>query len=199
MDGEIGFIDIKSSAKRELRRRILQKREALSAGERKRAATLITDRIAGHQWFYRCENLLIFVSYGSEIETKGIIQEAFKVSKKVFVPRVEGKEIRFYRINRLDELREGYKGIPEPVHGLELFDYDSMSVDDRKKTLLIMPGVAFDAEKNRLGYGKGFYDRFLADKEELKLHSIAIGYRCQMTELVPHTEHDLRPDQVITV
>lgn len=191
--------DIKNTLKREIRKSILQKRDALSAGEQKRASVLITDRIAGHQWFYGCESLLIFVSYGSEIDTKGIIQEAFHSGKKVFVPKVEEDRIRFFRIEGLEELKEGYKGILEPEGDSQEYVYDSLSETERKKTLLIMPGVAFDPAKNRLGYGKGFYDRFLSDKEELKIHSIAVGHRCQLAEHIPHEEHDLKPYQVILV
>ena len=115
------------------------------------------------------------------------------------MPKVEGEELHFYRIESLQELKEGYKGIPEPAGDSEEFIYASLSESEKKKLLLIMPGVAFDPEKNRLGYGKGFYDRFLSGKDELMLRSIAVGHRCQLAEHVPHDEHDRKPYQVILV
>jgi 5-formyltetrahydrofolate cyclo-ligase len=65
--------------------------------------------------------------------------------------------------------------------------------------LLLMPGVAFDVYGNRMGYGKGFYDRFLRDKELLQTFSIAIGYKCQRVDFIPVEEHDLKSYQVILV
>ena len=62
---------------------------------------------------------------------------------------------------------------------------------------MIMPGVAFDAGRNRIGYGKGFYDKYLQDKEALQLRTIAIGFGCQMIDAIPAEENDIRPCQVI--
>ncbi len=182
--------------KKTLRREILSRRDALTPGEQERAEVLITERILGHQWFYGSEILLAFVSYGSEIRTRQIIEEALKKKKKVYVPRVEGGEIVFYRLGDLSELREGYRGIPEPDGHTERYVYTE---ENARKTLLLMPGAVFDPYRNRLGYGKGFYDRFLADKEGLQLRSIAIGHSCQMAERIPVEEHDRKPYQVICV
>lgn len=179
-----------------LRKEILQKRDAIDEEERQKAALLITERISGHQWFYGSEYLLCFHSYGSEISTLELIAEGLRQGKKVFLPRVEGEEIHFYRITSLDQVTEGYRGIPEPADNGERYEYTE---ELAQKTLLIMPGVAFDAAKNRLGYGKGFYDRYLADKEALAMRSIGICYQCQMVEQVPSREQDIRPCQVISV
>ena len=73
------------------------------------------------------------------------------------------------------------------------------SPDRAQRTLVLMPGVAFDPFRNRIGYGKGFYDRFLADKPQLQLRTIAVGYRCQMLEELPADHRDIRPYQVICV
>ena len=185
--------------KKELRREILKRREALSVQERERASTLLAERIIGHQWFYRAEVLLGFVNCGSEISTVEILSEALKHGKKVYVPRVEGVDLIFYRIFSMEDLTPGYKGIPEPAGDTERYQYRVKEQALLEKTLLLMPGVAFDPMRNRMGYGKGFYDRFLADKEELQIYSIAVGYQCQMVEQVPASEHDIKPYQVICV
>lgn len=185
--------------KKELRREILKRREALSVQERERSSTLLAERIIGHQWFYRAEVLLGFVNYGSEISTVEILSEALKHGKKVYVPRVEGEDLIFYRIFSMEDLIPGYKGIPEPAGDTERYQYRVKEQALLEKTLLLMPGVAFDPMRNRMGYGKGFYDRFLADKEELQIYSIAVGYQCQMVEQVPASEHDIKPYQVICV
>lgn len=182
--------------KRALRKEILARREAMDPKQRKMADMAMADRIIGHQWFYRAEVLLAFVNYGSEISTEEIISEALVKGKKVFVPKVEGADMVFYRIESLEELQEGYKGIREPVGDTERFDYD---IYRDSRMLILVPGVAFDIYGNRMGYGKGFYDRFLADKEALQTYSIGIGYACQRVERLPVEEHDLKPYQVILI
>ena len=180
--------------KRQLRKEVLKRRDELTEEERKAAALKLADRIIGHQWFYRSDCLLIFASYGSEIDTSEIISEALRTGKRVYLPRVEGLEMQFYRIYSLEELTEGYRGIPEPDGTSERYLYSENVADH---TLMIMPGVAFDPYRHRIGYGKGFYDRFLEGKEALSLRTIAVGFWCQMVEEIPQEEKDIRPYQVI--
>ena len=143
-----------------------------------------------------CRSVTYFCNYGSEISTLEIIDEALRKEKKVFVPRIEGDEMLFYKITSRDQLVQGYKGIPEPDGTTECFDYEKYK---ERRMLLLMPGVAFDIYGNRMGYGKGFYDRFLRDKEMLQTFSIGIGYKCQRVDYIPVEEHDLKPYQVILV
>lgn len=187
--------DIKEE-KRKIRKEILLKRGALPIEQRKLADMVIADRIIGHQWFYRADILLGFVNYDSEISTQEILLEALKKGKKLFLPKIEGEDMFFYLISSLDELIEGYKGILEPKGDTERFSY-SLYKDSR--ILILMPGVAFDIYGYRMGYGKGFYDRFLEDKEILRTYSIGIGYKCQQVEKLPVDEYDIKPYQVILV
>lgn len=184
--------------KRAIRREILKKRDALTVEERRNADVYMTERIIGHQWFYRAEIVLAFVNYGSEISTQEIIEEALRKGKKVFVPKIEvvrnTEVMEFYRVTSMDQLQEGYKGILEPDGSTERFEYEAYQ---ECRMLLLMPGVAFDIYGNRMGYGKGFYDRFLADKELLQTYSIGIGYKCQQVESVPVDEYDIKPYQVV--
>lgn len=182
--------------KSDVRKRVLAIRDSLSVYDRNKAAQLLTERICGHQWFYLSDQILAFVSYQSEIDTTELLQEALQKGKKVFVPRVEGENMEFYRIDSLDELVEGYRGIREPDGNGERYVYHQEAASG---TLMLMPGTVFDRQRHRIGYGKGFYDRFLADKEELQLRTIGIGYQCQLLDEIPTEEWDLRPSQVICV
>lgn len=182
--------------KRQLRKQILSLRDALTPHERERAALMLTERICGHQWFYLADTVLGFVSYGSEIDTSDILREALAKGKKVFVPKVTGDDMIFYRIYSMEDLTEGYKGIPEPVGDTESFIY---SPETAHKLLMLMPGAVFDLQKNRIGYGKGFYDRYLADKPDLQLRTIAVGYQCQLVDELPAQAWDIKPYQVICV
>ena len=181
--------------KRELRKALLRRRDALSEAEQVRAEILITERILGHQWFYGSSQILCFASHGSEIRTGQILEEAVRKGKKVYLPRVEGEKMQFYLYDP-SRMVSGYKGILEPSGETERYEYSGQGDE---KTLLIMPGVGFDPYRNRIGYGKGFYDRFLQDKPELLIRSIAIGHKCQMVEELPCGEYDQKPYQIIVV
>lgn len=190
------------NSKREIRSRVLTARDRLDGETRKRAAILLTERILGHQWFYRSDILLGFASYGSEINTYEILGEALRAGKKVYLPkvltRVNGEpEMVFLRIYSLQELCPGYRGIPEPPEQAPVYCY---AAEEAEKTLMLMPGVAFDRYRNRIGYGKGFYDRYLTDKSALWVRTIAAGFQCQMLEgRLPCGEEDIRPYQIICV
>lgn len=184
-------------SKKEIRKEILRARDGLSEEERKRGAFLITERLLGHQWYYGSHKILAYAAFGSELNLDMLIEESIKNGKEVYLPRIEGAEMYFYPVKDLDELVSGYKGIREPELNASLrYQYDE---EEAESTLLIMPGVAFDIYRNRLGYGKGFYDRFLADKPVLQLRSIAVAHKVQMLEEIPHEERDIRPYQVLTV
>ncbi len=206
--------------KKTIRRAALLARDALGEEERKRSSLLLTERILGHQWFYRSEELLCFVSYGSEIDTREIITEALKAGKRVYVPKVltGGNEalhhneashhndvlrhdkvpqyMDFFRIQELSRLKAGYRGILEPPGDSERYVY---TAERAERTLMLMPGAAFDCFRNRLGYGGGFYDRYLADKEALQERTVAVGFKCQMVGEIPAESTDIRPCQVICV
>lgn len=185
-----------STQKKKLRKEILARRQTLTEAERERGKFLITERILGHQWYYLSDTILGFVSYGSEICTTEILENSLRDGKRVYVPRVEGQQMQFYRMNSLTELQEGYKGIREPQGDTECFIYDP---EQAGRCLLLMPGSVFDPFGHRMGYGGGFYDRYLADKEALRLRSIAIGFCCQQVENVPVEGTDVKPYQVILV
>jgi 5-formyltetrahydrofolate cyclo-ligase len=187
---------IENVGKQRLRKEVLTLRDRMSPQMRERASVAVTDRILGHQWFYMAKKILCFVSFGSEIDTRGIIEEALRCGKEVYVPKVLSSEsLAFYRLLEWDALVPGYHQIPEPKGDTTLYEYDPQEED----ILLLMPGVAFDQQRRRIGYGKGCYDRFLANKETLQQHSIAIGFACQMVEHVEEGEWDIRPYQVITM
>ena len=179
--------------KSQIRKQVLALRDTLTPVLRTRSGVLITERILGHQWYYKAEELLLFVSYGSEINTMEIMKDAFRQKKTVYVPKVEGDVIEFYSITSRDDLKEGFKGILEPESDKKKrFNYNEEKTDH---VLMIMPGVAFDPVRNRIGYGKGYYDKYLSDKNNL--HTIGIGFDCQMVSAIKTEQTDIKPMQVI--
>lgn len=179
--------------KKQLRKEHLAIRNAMSEEERLSKSHEIMESVVSSYDFLRSEQLLIYASYGSEVNTTGIIEYAFLLKKKVYCPKVTGDgEMEFYRIDSQKDLIPGYKGIPEPaVTNTERYEPDS-----RVKAMVVMPGVCFDEKGNRIGYGKGFYDRYLAHKDGIL--KMALAFDNQVTECVPEEEADISYDLLVT-
>lgn len=183
--------------KKEFRKQALFRRSLLTESEREHADSLLVDRILTHRLYKECDVFLAFVSYGTEISTRKIIESALNDGKEVYVPLVTGDgEMQYYRIFSLSELKEGYCSIPEPEGNTDCYIYSGKSA---KRTFVLFPGAAFDRENHRIGYGKGFYDRYFSDKQPLLKYAVAVGYSCQMYDEIPFDNNDLKPAEVICV
>ncbi len=118
------------------------------------------------EWVY------VFVSYGTETDTRMLIDFLLKsLFHRVAVPRVDGKEMEFYEIKSLDGLKPGYNGIPEPASGEPL---------PGKDCIMVMPGLVFDQYHGRIGYGGGYYDRYIARHKQERIFKTAIAYNFQV-------------------
>ncbi len=181
-------------SKREIRKRILRIRNELTMVQRSHSEALMINKILSHEWYCDAKKILLYYGYGSEMDTKQLINASFQQKKEVYLPKVHNDTMSFIRIYSDEILKEGYKGILEPD---DKTDKDIFSFKDHNpdEVLMIMPGVAFDKNRNRIGYGKGFYDRYLSDKD--KLRTIAICFNCQMIDLIDADENDIKPKQII--
>lgn len=139
--------------------------------------------------YKKAKTLLIYVSKKQEVETTRLIESAWEDGKEVAVPKVSDnhKDMRFITIDSFDRLKEGYFHVLEPEYGMEY---------DDPNPLVIMPGVAFDLSCHRVGYGKGFYDRFLKRHPDYK--KIALSFDFSLLKEVPHDENDIDPDLIVT-
>lgn len=187
----------RSSEKKLCRKRALLRRAALGQEERREADCGILKRLTQLEEYRRAQRLLVYVSYKDEADTHALIRHALAQKKEVFCPRVraseEGRSMDFYRIASMEELAAGYQGIPEPPAAEErLYRVEEQRAGD----LVILPGSAFDREGRRLGYGGGYYDRYL---EAVTLPCrAALCYACQLLDRVPEEETDIRPQLLIT-
>ena len=132
-------------------------------------------------------HIALFASLDYEIDTTSLLEELLKTDKHIYLPKVVGKDIRFYEVKSLDELvvsKDKYH-IREPRVSDEI-NKDIFEV-------IICPGIAFTHEGNRLGHGKGFYDRYLADYHGYK---IGICYKEQLVENIPMDEYDIKMNAV---
>lgn len=180
-----------------IRKNALQLRDRLAEQERMLKSKQIMQSVAEHSLYQNAENLLIYISYKSEVDTSALIEMAWKDGKKVYCPKVQGTEMEFYRIMSMEELEDGYKGIREPVAAIEK-SYTGNDFDSAKDSsgLLLMPGSAFDKQRNRIGYGGGYYDKYLA--KHPKLHTIAVCFECQIQKSIPSEPYDWKPQVLVT-
>jgi len=158
---------------------------------RKKKSCDILSKILSLSAYNNCDTVLTYMSFGSEVDTKELILQALKDGKKVALPVSEYDSLRlsFYQITSLSELTLGYKGILEPIPALNSL------VRDFKNAICIVPGLAFDKNGYRLGYGKGFYDRFLSAFSGI---SIGIAFDECVTEAVPIDQYDCKLDLLVS-
>lgn len=177
------------ATKREIRRWICQKRRNIQEEVWLKYSEEIASAVTVHPWFLAAGDLCTYVDYNGEAGTRKIIETAFERGKNVWVPKVTGKSMRFYHIGSLEELKPGVHGILEPVP-------KSDECPGPESGLMIVPGVAFDESCHRIGYGGGYYDRYLA--EHPVFHTIALAFEFQIFPEVPYEEYDICPEVLIT-
>ncbi len=181
------------SGKQELRGRYLAYRNGLSFEERKERSVRIWELLKAEPVFREAVNVLVYMDYRSEVMTTGLVEELFASDKRVFAPKVEGMDIRFYEVKSMEDFGSGYQGIREPKGEEEKIFTGQMA---RENGVILVPLSVFDKTKGRMGYGKGFYDRCLERVPEL--YSVGLAFGCQMAEKVPVEPHDRRLDMIIT-
>lgn len=179
--------------KQDIRKELLKKRNSLTEEQFQKYSTLITEQFCSLEQYKKADILLIYASYQNEVSTYGIIEDALLAGKRIFCPKVLGPgNMEFYEIHSLADIIRGFKNIPEPAS--TGFPYQN---SQNSNTLMVMPLVGYDSAKNRLGYGGGFYDRYL--QRFPALNRIALGFECQRYEReIPIEETDFRPDLIIT-
>ncbi|MCR5503405.1 MAG: 5-formyltetrahydrofolate cyclo-ligase [Lachnospiraceae bacterium] len=182
--------------KKRLRAKILKIRDALSEEEILERSRLIKEGIKALPEFQKAKRILLYASFRSEVSTYELMEELLsKGEKEVFLPVVMGKELRFYRIFSGEETKKGYMGIPEPSVRDEsrLF----LPGDPPEDTAVILPGSVFDEHGGRIGYGGGFYDRFLKEVPGVTAIGAAFGFQV-IKEDLPAGKWDIKADYAVT-
>ena len=128
-----------------------------------------------------------YLPYNQEVRTLPILEQAIRDGKRVAVPKVYGEEMKFHYMTDLSRVENGYAGIPEPLGD------EPVAEDDT--ALVLMPGLAFDKEGHRIGYGGGFYDKFLAG--EPGHPTVALCYDFQVLPRLETEEFDVPVDLVL--
>lgn len=169
---------------------MLRARDSLSKEIRTSMSEMIQARVLNMQEFTNAKIIGAYHPIGSEVSTQKILSSALEVGKRLALPRVEGEDrMVFAEVKDLgNDLRAGPYNIMEPKKSCQ-------QVKDLG--MLLLPGVAWDIEGYRLGYGKGYYDRYLSGiRTDVK--KVGLAYDLQVLEMIPHNAKDLRVDAIVT-
>ena len=173
--------------KKELRRKIREKKRAMTEEQIESASCALGEKFAQCDVYKNARTIYGYLPYNQEVRTVPMLERAMREGKRVAVPKVYGEEMKFIYMDDLSKVEAGYANIPEPIA-------DGPVAED-PTALVLMPGLAFDEKGNRMGYGGGFYDKFLAQEPEHP--TVALCYAFQMVENIPTEAYDIPVDCVL--
>lgn len=175
--------------KKEIRKRILGLREEMDCLNWREKTAAIFHKVTAHPWFQETNTIYCYVDFRNEVGTADLMEKAWEMGKSVAVPKTDGERMDFYYIRSLQETAPGNFGVREP-------DPRKCRMADGREGLLILPGSAFDVKGYRIGYGKGYYDRYLQLHPELL--PMAVAFDFQVLEEIPYEAHDRRAQVIVT-
>ena len=173
--------------KKALRSAIRAQKRAMTEEEIQLRSQKLGEKFLASDAYRNAKTIYGYLPYNQEVRTTPMLAQALKDGKRVAVPKVYGEEMKFIYLEDLSQVEKGYAGIPEPIA-------DEPIADD-KTALVLMPGMAFDPQGHRIGYGGGFYDKFLC--AEPGHPTLALCYEFQMLPQLETEEHDIPVDYVI--
>lgn len=170
-----------------LRAEIRARKRAMTSEEIERRSERLAGLFAASEAYRNATTIYGYMPYNQEVRTVPMLERALRDGKRVAVPKCYGDEMRFIYMEDLSRVEKGYAGIPEPI--------EDEPVADDETALVLMPGLAFDAQGHRIGYGGGFYDKFLA--REPNHPTIALCYDFQMRPKLETEQFDIPVDTVL--
>ena len=172
--------------KTELRRMIREKKRAMTPAEIDEKSARLGELFRASEAYQNAKSIYGYLPYNQEVRTTPMLRQAQLDGKRVAVPKCYGDEMRFIWLDDLTQVEKGYANIPEPIA-------DEPIADD-PTALVLMPGLAFDPQGHRIGYGGGFYDKFLAREAH---PTLALCYDFQMLDHLETEEFDIPVDTVL--
>ena len=173
--------------KKELRRQISKRKREMTESEIENASRVLAEKFVNSQVYRDAKTIYGYMPYNQEVRTIPMMEQALRDGKRVAVPKVYGDTMKFIYMDDLSQVEEGYYNSPEPIA-------DGPVAED-PTALVLMPGLAFDEKGNRMGYGGGFYDKFLAQEPDHP--TVALCYAFQMVDHIPTEEYDIPVDCVL--
>ena len=173
--------------KQQLRKSIREQKRAMTEEEIIRRSEKLAELFLASDAYGNAKTIYGYLPYNQEVRTVPMLEQALRDGKRVAVPKCYGDEMRFIFMEDLSKVEKGYANIPEPIA-------DDPIADD-ETALVLMPGLAFDPQGHRIGYGGGFYDKFLAAEPDHP--TLALCYEFQMLDHLETEEFDIPVDTVL--
>ena len=171
----------------EIRAYVKKKREDASKIQAAELSARICERIVTMAEYLKAKRVLCYAALPDEVQTGGLLREILRSGRELYLPRTRGQNLEIARTVSGAKMERGAYGVPEPVTD-ELGSIEEMD-------LVLAPGVAFDREGNRLGYGKGYFDRLLKD---CRCPKVGMAFEMQLVDHVPEHQGDVPMDKVVT-
>ena len=183
-------------SKEKVRKKAVETRDSIDEESRQQKSEEIAKKILEADWFKEADIVLSYHAFRSEVEVDALNRAVLTQGKKLYLPKtyVKEKQIRFFEITDLSKLKRGYQKIWEPTGEEPEFSFETVK-EEQKKVLMIMPGTAYDARGYRMGYGGGYYDRYL---EQTNCVKAGLCFESFLLPSVPHEAHDVRMDRIFT-
>ncbi|MCI6637120.1 MAG: 5-formyltetrahydrofolate cyclo-ligase [Bilifractor sp.] len=179
--------------KKELRKIVFARRREASDEEVTQKSRAIFAQIRNTAHYRNASSVFCYMDHKHEVMTREFIEQCWRDGKKVAVPKVNGKIMNFYYIEYFGQLAPGIMGILEPItHCPGIVQ----NADHDENALFIIPGVAFDEKRHRVGYGGGYYDKYQA--EHTQHTTIAVAFEFQVFDAVPFDAYDICPRYLVT-
>lgn len=174
--------------KNDIRRLMINRRNAAALPDLKEKGRVISVRIMETDFWKRADEIWLYISKEREVDTSFLVRAALLEGRPVAAPRVSGADMDFFYINGPEDLSPGAFGLLEPgIHCGKALN---------RRASILVPGLAFDLSKNRIGWGGGYYDRYLAAHPG---HSTcAPAYDFSVLAAIPAEGQDIHPDMIIT-
>ena len=177
--------------KNEMRKAFLKKRSSLSEEERIEKSIIIMQKLLETEEYNAAETVFCYIDMGSEVKTVPFIEQAWKDGKKVAVPIAKKDRVMYFvPLTTFEGLQRTMLGVMEPDEPME------KQVFPDEKSMFIVPGSMFDVKLNRCGYGGGYYDTYIAEKNVR--NTIGICYDFQLADEIPTEEFDRKLSKIIT-
>lgn len=174
--------------KKALRSQIKEQKRQMTAHQIESASQRLTELFVATEQYRQAKTVYGYLPYNQEVRTTGLLQHALQEGKRVAVPKIYGDEMRFIYLDDLSLVEKSSFGIPEPIA-------DEPVADD-PTALVLMPGLAFTKRGDRMGYGGGYYDKFLANEPHHP--TVALCYDFQIVDRIPTDDHDIPVDIVLS-
>lgn len=185
-------MDLKKLNKKNIREEIIDKRNNLILDIKQNYDSLIFEEIINSEIYKKSKKIFTYISFGSEVDTIKLIKYSFSNNKEVYVPKInkQTKDMIALKIHNFNNMSVDKWGIIEPKN----VDKTNIGTDF---DLIIMPGIAFDKQGNRIGYGGGYYDKYISKLNNAS-NLLALAYDFQIIQDIESESHDIKVDFILT-